>query len=130
MSCYITACGMALPERIVTNAELAPILGVTPDWIEANSGIRARRWVSANQSASDLATTAVYDALSQGDCTAAQIDYLIGLNAPELGQGFLQDTMRAVAPDLAFVQRLPNPAAFADVSAERSLKVLVYQAPA
>ena len=61
-------------------------------------------------------------------CPGGQL--LLCLNAPELGQGFMQDTMRAVAPDLAFVQRLPNPAAFADVSAERSLKVLVYQAPA
>ena len=78
MSCYITACGMALPERIVTNAELAPILGVTADWIEANSGIRARRWVKASQAASDLAAQAVDDALSQSDCTAAQIDYLLG----------------------------------------------------
>ena len=55
---------------------------------------------------------------------------LLCLNAPELGLAFLQDTMREVAPDLVFVQRLPNPAAFADVSAERSLKVLAYQAPA
>ena len=55
---------------------------------------------------------------------------LLCLNAPELGLAFLQDGMRDLAPDLAFVQRLPNPAAFADVSAERSLKVLVYQAPA
>ena len=78
MSCYITACGMALPERIVTNAELAPILGVTADWIEANSGIRARRWVNASQAASDLAAAAVDDALSQSDCTAEQIDYLLG----------------------------------------------------
>jgi 23S rRNA (cytosine1962-C5)-methyltransferase len=37
--------------------------------------------------------------------------------------------MHTLAPELTFVQRLPNPAAFADVSAERSLKVLVYQAP-
>ena len=33
------------------------------------------------------------------------------------------------APELAFVERLANPAVFADVSAERSLKVLVYRAP-
>ena len=55
---------------------------------------------------------------------------LLCLNAPELGPAFLQDAMREAAPELAFVRRLPNPAAFADVSAERSLKVLVYQAPA
>ncbi len=55
---------------------------------------------------------------------------LLCLNAPELGVDFLQGPMRTLAPDLAWVQRLPNPPAFADVSAERALKVLVYRAPA
>ena len=54
---------------------------------------------------------------------------LLCLNAPELGPGFLQDAMLAEAPRLRLVERLANPSAFADVSAERSLKVLVYQAP-
>ena len=52
---------------------------------------------------------------------------LLCLNAPELGIAFLQDQMQAAAPELRFVHRLPNPEVFADVSAERSLKVLVYQ---
>jgi 23S rRNA (cytosine1962-C5)-methyltransferase len=34
-----------------------------------------------------------------------------------------------VAPGLEFVERLANPATFADIDAERSLKVLVYKAP-
>jgi 23S rRNA (cytosine1962-C5)-methyltransferase len=55
---------------------------------------------------------------------------LLCLNAPELGVAFLQDQVQALAPELSFVQRLANPAVFADVSAERSLKVLLYQAPA
>ncbi len=54
---------------------------------------------------------------------------LLCLNAPELGVAFLQDQMQALAPALAFVERVANPAAFADVSADRSLKVLVYRAP-
>ncbi len=54
---------------------------------------------------------------------------LLCLNAPELGLAFLQDQMQELAPDLAFVQRVPNPPAFADVSEQRSLKVLVYRAP-
>jgi 23S rRNA (cytosine1962-C5)-methyltransferase len=54
---------------------------------------------------------------------------LLCLNAPELGMAFLQDQMQALAPDLAFVQRVPNPPVFADVSEDRSLKVLVYRAP-
>ena len=54
---------------------------------------------------------------------------LLCLNAPELGVAFLQDQMQELAPQLAFVQRLANPAVFADVSDERSLKVLLYKAP-
>ena len=50
------------------------------------------------------------------------------LNAPELGLAFLQDQMQELTPELTFVQRVANPAAFADVSEERSLKVLVYKA--
>mgnify|MGYP001948020721 FL=1 len=37
--------------------------------------------------------------------------------------------MAAMAPELEFVERLANPAIFADVDEERSLKVLVYRAP-
>lgn len=52
---------------------------------------------------------------------------LLCLNAPELGVAFLQDQMQALAPELVFQQRLANPAVFADVSADRSLKVLAYR---
>ncbi len=54
---------------------------------------------------------------------------LLCLNAPELSTAFLRDQMRECAPELIFEQRLPNPETFADVSAERALKVLVYRAP-
>jgi 23S rRNA (cytosine1962-C5)-methyltransferase len=54
---------------------------------------------------------------------------LLCLNAPELGADFVQDAVRALAPELVFVERVANPPAFADVSDQRSLKVLVYQLP-
>jgi 23S rRNA (cytosine1962-C5)-methyltransferase len=54
---------------------------------------------------------------------------LLCLNAPELGLAFLQDQMQALAPELSFVERVANPPAFADMSTERALKVLVYRAP-
>ena len=78
MSCYLTASGAFLPERIVTNAELAPLLGVAPEWIEMNSGIRERRWAAAHQSTSDLATEAVRNTLRNSNLKAEEIDYLIG----------------------------------------------------
>ena len=78
MSCHIIGAGAALPERVVPNAELAALLGVTSDWIESNSGIRERRWVAPEQSTSDLAVAAVRDALSSANVSAEKIDYLIG----------------------------------------------------
>lgn len=54
---------------------------------------------------------------------------LLCLNAPELGVDFLQTQMRELAPDLTFVERVANPAVFADVDVQRALKVLVYRAP-
>ena len=53
---------------------------------------------------------------------------LLCLNAPELGVDFLQGQMQELAPELALVERLANPPAFADVSLDRALKVLIYRA--
>lgn len=50
---------------------------------------------------------------------------LLCLNAPELPLAFLQDQLTQHAPSLVVQERLPNPAVFADVSADRALKVLV-----
>ena len=52
---------------------------------------------------------------------------LLCLNAPELGLDFLKDQVLTASPALDFVERLPNPVVFADVSPERSLKALVYR---
>ena len=53
---------------------------------------------------------------------------LLCLNTPKLGLDFLRDVMAENAPELAFVQRVANPAAFADADADRALKVLAYRA--
>lgn len=50
---------------------------------------------------------------------------LLCLNAPELPLAFLQDQLAQQAPSLVVQERLPNPVVFADVSADRALKVLV-----
>jgi 3-oxoacyl-[acyl-carrier-protein] synthase-3 len=80
--CCIIGAGASLPNRVVTNVELAPLLGVSlhwiEDWIEANSGIRERRWVEADQSTSDLAVDAVRNALDDASLGSDQVDYLIG----------------------------------------------------
>ena len=52
---------------------------------------------------------------------------LLCLNAPELGCEFLQSQMQELAPSMRFVERIANPAVFADVDADKALKVLLYQ---
>jgi 23S rRNA (cytosine1962-C5)-methyltransferase len=54
---------------------------------------------------------------------------LLCLNAPEIPERFLRELLAAEAPELAVLQRLPNPAVFADVSSDRSLKVLLARLP-
>ena len=50
---------------------------------------------------------------------------LLCLNTPKLGPQFLTDLVRDEAPGIEVIGRLPNPPAFADVSDERALKVVV-----
>ncbi len=52
---------------------------------------------------------------------------LLCLNAPELDSAFLRQQVQEQAPTLQFVERVANPAAFADAQPERALKVLVYR---
>jgi 23S rRNA (cytosine1962-C5)-methyltransferase len=54
---------------------------------------------------------------------------MLCLNAPELNVAFLKDQVAELAPGLSFIERVANPAVFADVSDERSLKVLIYREP-
>ena len=44
---FLRSFGAYLPARVVTNAELAPQLGVAPDWILSASGIAERRYAAA-----------------------------------------------------------------------------------
>ena len=53
---------------------------------------------------------------------------LLCLNAPELSMAWLHDLVREHAPGLSFVERVANPAVFADVDESRGLKVGVYRA--
>ena len=61
------------------------------------------------------------------DLLAPDGQALLCLNAPSLGPDFLLDLVRDEAPGIGFVERLANPAAFGDISDERSLKVLRFR---
>src|SRR5437773_4603104 len=61
----ITGWGMAIPERVLTNADLARMIDTSDEWITTRTGIRERRVVSPGESTSTLATEAGRRALAQ-----------------------------------------------------------------
>lgn len=73
----ILGTGSYLPERIVTNAEVAEKVGVTPEWIERKTQIRTRRYAAPEEATSDLAVQAAKRALEQADLSADGVDYII-----------------------------------------------------
>jgi 3-oxoacyl-[acyl-carrier-protein] synthase-3 len=62
---FLHAFGAHLPDRVVTNAEIAARLGRTAEWIENASGIRERRWAASESSVADLAVAAAQDCLQR-----------------------------------------------------------------
>lgn len=74
----ILATGSYVPERIVTNAEVDALMGqATSEWLQANVGIRERRWMAPNQVTSDLIVEASKKALDRAGITAADLDLII-----------------------------------------------------
>ena len=55
---YLRGFGSCLPTRVVPNAELAPQLGVDPDWILTRTGIAERRYAAPEDTVVTLGTTA------------------------------------------------------------------------
>lgn len=74
----IIATGSYVPERVVTNAEIDAILGeVTNDWLIENVGIRERRWMTPDQTTSDLVVEACRRALERAEVTPEELDLII-----------------------------------------------------
>ncbi len=74
---YLRAFGSWLPERIVTNEELAPQLGCTPEWILEMSGIRERRYAAADESVATLGLRAAEKCLSNAGIAASDIGFIL-----------------------------------------------------
>ncbi len=77
MRAFLHGFGMHVPERVVTNAEMAARVGRTPEWIEGVSGIGERRWAAAETSVPDLAVAAAHDCLARTGVTATSLGLLI-----------------------------------------------------
>ena len=74
----ILATGSYVPDRIVTNAEMDELIGEpTGDWLVANVGIRERRWMSPDQTTSDLIVAAAKRALAKAGVRPDQLNLII-----------------------------------------------------
>lgn len=73
----ITGLGCYVPERVLTNDELSPLVDTSDEWIVERTGIRERRIAAPEQALSDLCLPAARDALEQAGVRAADVDLLI-----------------------------------------------------
>jgi 3-oxoacyl-[acyl-carrier-protein] synthase III len=73
----ITGLGAKVPDRIVTNDELAQYVDTTNEWIIERTGIRERRMASKEEALSDVALPACRDALAQARIEGKDVDLLI-----------------------------------------------------
>lgn len=76
---YISALGVYLPERVVTNGEVAamPGLETSDEWISTRTGIRERRVARAEQASSDLGIEAARACLADGGLDPGDLDLVI-----------------------------------------------------
>lgn len=68
---------MCVPDRIVTNNDLAQIVETNDEWIASRTGIRQRRVADADTATSDLATVAAQRALADAGLEAADLDLIL-----------------------------------------------------
>lgn len=69
--------GAYLPERIITNAEVATLVDTSDDWITARTGIHQRHIAADGELTSDLAIAASKDALANAGVHADDLDLII-----------------------------------------------------
>jgi len=69
--------GAYLPERVLTNAELAGMVDTSDEWIQQRTGIRQRHIAAPGETTSQLAARAARAALDDAGLTGADIDLIV-----------------------------------------------------
>ncbi len=75
-SIIVKGTGAYVPEKVITNDEIAKLVDTSDEWIFERSGIR-RRHISENESASDMAVKSAKMALENANISAEEIDLVI-----------------------------------------------------
>lgn len=73
----ITGCAGHLPERVITNAEMADLVDTSDEWITARTGIRQRHVAADGETTSDLAVAAAEKAMASAGVGAEDIDLIV-----------------------------------------------------
>jgi 3-oxoacyl-[acyl-carrier-protein] synthase III len=73
----VAGCGAYLPEKIITNHDLAGRLDTSDEWIRQRSGIGERRVAAQGELTSDLAVRAAERALGRAGMSGSDLDLLV-----------------------------------------------------
>ncbi|MFN3926383.1 MAG: beta-ketoacyl-ACP synthase III [Pseudanabaenaceae cyanobacterium] len=80
MSSYgvrLVSSGSALPERVITNAELAQWVDTSDEWITTRTGINQRHIIGAQDSTTSLAVQAGQQALAKAGLAPTDLDLIL-----------------------------------------------------
>ena len=81
----IAGTGSYLPEKILTNDDLAQFVDTSDEWIQARTGIRQRHVAAEGETTCDLAYQASLRALEAAGVAASELDLIIvGTTTPDL----------------------------------------------
>jgi 3-oxoacyl-[acyl-carrier-protein] synthase-3 len=73
----ITALGLYVPERVMTNADFEKIVDTSDEWIRTRTGIQERHVVEPGTPTSELALRAARDALARRGVEPGEVDLII-----------------------------------------------------
>ncbi len=73
----ITGLGVHVPDRVVTNDDLAQYVDTSDEWIVERTGIHERRMATDDEALTDIALPAARAALADAGIDASEIDLLI-----------------------------------------------------
>ena len=73
----ILGLGYYVPEKIMTNADLAQLVETSDEWIRSRTGISQRRIVAAGQATSDLGVEAARRALADAHLAPTDLDLIL-----------------------------------------------------
>ena len=103
MKAGVFGIGAALPEEIVTNADLVANLDTSDEWIVRRTGIRERRHLNGSRTLADLAAEACTAALADAGRDATEVDRVMvcSLTPDRMMPGLAPSVAEKIGCDLA-----------------------------